>query len=100
MMPYGNNYTRLAGIIRAFHHHRAVIEFPRYQKKIPVPIIDPATRAEVLHTPNSRRNSLLFCDESLEILLNDSVDIISRGFSPADSHNQRAPIVSGLPSCI
>ncbi|MHA1745988.1 MAG: hypothetical protein ACTSWW_08300 [Promethearchaeota archaeon] len=37
MMPYGNNYTRLAGIIREFNHHRAVIEFPRYQKKIPVP---------------------------------------------------------------
>ena len=37
MMPYGNSYTRLDGIIREFNQNRAVIEFPRYQKKIPVP---------------------------------------------------------------
>ena len=37
MMPYGNDHTRLAGIIREFQKNRTVIEFPQFQKQISIP---------------------------------------------------------------
>lgn len=37
MMVYGNPRTKLVGIIRDIEKQRALIEFPKYQKKIMVP---------------------------------------------------------------
>ncbi|MHA1519023.1 MAG: hypothetical protein ACTSVZ_01040 [Promethearchaeota archaeon] len=37
MMPYGNDHTRLAGIIREIQKNRAVVEFPQFQKQISIP---------------------------------------------------------------
>lgn len=37
MMPYGNDYTRLTGIIRRVHEKQAHIEFPHLGKEICIP---------------------------------------------------------------
>lgn len=37
MMPYGNDHTRLSGIIRDIQKHRAIVEFPQFKKKISIP---------------------------------------------------------------
>ncbi|MCF2139090.1 MAG: hypothetical protein K9W44_03445 [Candidatus Lokiarchaeota archaeon] len=36
-MPYGNDHTKLSGIIRDIQKHRAVVEFPQFNKKIIIP---------------------------------------------------------------
>jgi len=37
MMPYGEKYTNIPGIVRKMEGYRSTIEFPTYNKKIPVP---------------------------------------------------------------
>ncbi len=37
MMPYGEKFTNLHGIVRERKQNRATIEFPTYNKKILVP---------------------------------------------------------------
>ncbi|RLI67017.1 MAG: hypothetical protein DRO88_00270 [Promethearchaeia archaeon] len=56
-MPYGNTHTKLSGIIRDIQRNRAIVEFPQFKKKIPIP-------AYCIH---SRLKQILNQESELEI---------------------------------